>query len=261
MELELLSKAKEINAEITQYHETEVLQHERFSSNTKAYNAFLKEYSSIKNPTKELVDLVNQLKRQIPVKPKNIFTMILGKINPILPFKERLKYKSEYEMFKLRMTIMHSILSFLGLFAFNNRFMDAGCQFFSMFVYVCVTLREHILYINGSRIHGWFFAHHYLSIYLTGTLTIWPSSPSYQLFRTQYLVFCCYMSILQVLLYKYQMSRLYVLRALSRVDAMATTTETTFSILILLPFILLGQVRNYSRFHLGISTLQWTYPL
>jgi hypothetical protein len=51
------------------------------------------------------------------------------------------------------------------------------------------------------------------------------------------------------------MSRLYVLRALSRVDAMATTTENTFSILILLPFILFGQVIFKHLYNTGVSIL------
>ena len=43
---------------------------------------------------------------------------------------------------------------------------------------MAVTLREHILWVNGSLIRRWWIWHHYLSIALTAVLLIWPVTPA-----------------------------------------------------------------------------------
>ena len=71
-------------------------------------------------------------------------------------------------------------------------------------------------------------------------------------FRPQMLYFMVYIAAVQMLQYRYQMNRLYTLRALSRVSAMQTTTDSASvhvsnSLAFLLPFLLAGhawQFRN-----------------
>lgn len=117
-----------------------------------------------------------------------------------------------------------------------------------------MTVREHILVVNGSNIRPWWIIHHYLSIFLAGTLLIWPFGPTYMSIRTELLYFGLYLSGVQLLQYKLQVSRLYTLRALSRVDPMETTTDAenlhlTSGLVFLLPFLFFGHVSLY--LHVG----------
>ena len=47
----------------------------------------------------------------------------------IRPFKRRIEYKKEYELFKLRMTMAGCICAALSLFIYSNRVTDAICAF------------------------------------------------------------------------------------------------------------------------------------
>lgn len=78
-------------------------------------------------------------------------------------------------------------------------------------------------------------------------MLIWPAGSCFPKFRTQLLVFCSYVASVQFLQYRYQMSRLYTLRALSKVGPMETTTESAqvhvrTTLAFLLPFLIIGNV-------------------
>lgn len=169
--------------------------------------------------------------------------------------RERILYKQEYEAFKFRMTTVALLLSLVNFVVVDSIWLDKCIQFLSLYFYATTTLREHILWVNGSRIKVWWMWHHYLSIALTGILLIWQPLPpggtsSYNLFRGQFLVFSIYLGLVQMLQFQYQTARLYTLRALSKASQLDVSTETTFlastnlfaSLLFLFPFLLLGQV-------------------
>jgi hypothetical protein len=111
-----------------------------------------------------------------------------------------------------------------------------------------LALRECILVVNGSNIKGWWIIHHYLSVLLTTTLLTWPDSEYFQRFRTPFYVYALYASLTQVLQYKYQMSRLYVIKTLGKANAMDVANSDSVqgvlsrSFLLLLPFVFLGQL-------------------
>merc|ERR1712023_19882 len=120
----------------------------------------------------------------------------LGEINVSL-FQNKLHYKEVYENFKLKIMMLAMLYSIINLFLIQTRLTDALFNALLVWYYSSLTLQEQILRANGSRIKGWYVAHHYFSIVLSGFLLIWPSSASYQQFRTQFYCFVLYLSFLQ----------------------------------------------------------------
>lgn len=186
----------------------------------------------------------------------------LGSAYFVLPEAWKIRYKTEYENFKLYMTIYSLAFALLNLFLFSgaaaNYWLDVMYFFSLLYFYWTVTLREHILLVNGSRMRPWWMMHHYLSIALVGTILIWPhSSVSFQSFRDTFYWFCIYVSALQYLQYRYQMNRLYTLRALSKIGPMDVTTDSAQvhirnNLTFLLPFLLIAQVCNPFKIRLSL---------
>lgn len=176
-----------------------------------------------------------------------ILWVALGSVKLLLPDRERLQYKASYERFKVFATVTHLMLSLILLVVPGHAWLDAASNFFLLYAYSTMTLREHILRLNGSAMQAWWIWHHYLCVGLAGLLVVWPAGPAYAVMRSHLLLFMVYIAAVQVLQYRYQMNRLYTLRALSRVNAMQTTTESASvhifnSLGFLLPLILLGHV-------------------
>lgn len=148
----------------------------------------------------------------------------LGNINVSL-YNKKLDYKNDYENFKFKMILISMLCTILDLYVFNYRIADALFHALLLWYYSTLTLQEHILIANGSRIKGWWVAHHYVSIILSGLLLIWPDGRVYQLFRRQFLYFSLYLSFVQLLQFRYQSGVLYRLKALGISESMDTTKE------------------------------------
>lgn len=180
----------------------------------------------------------------------------LGNAQFGLPESRKLKYKTEYENFKLKLTLFSLVLSILNLWMIDFIPINIVHSFCSLYFYATITLREHILQVNGSRIRIWWIFHHYLSIILTGTLLIWPWGQSFVLYRPCFLLSCIYMAAIQYLQYRYQMTRLYALRALSKIGPMEVTTDSAQvhvrnNLAFLLPFLLIGHmIQLYNVYYL-----------
>ncbi|KAJ3147602.1 hypothetical protein HDU89_005218 [Geranomyces variabilis] len=195
---------------------------------------------------------LRHLEFQFPKPAHIILRLALGSHAPVSlkPLQLRLAYKHEYEVFKLRFTLIFMFLSTCALLVTSSRVLDAVFGFTYLYYYATCVLREHILLVNGSRIRTWWFVHHYISIALAGVVLIWPASPLYQSFRTHFFAFSLYISAMQFLQYRYQRSRLYVLVALDRARPMDTVSgeggffaangEREFRLLV--PFLGVGQV-------------------
>lgn len=189
------------------------------------------------------------------VLPPLLLRLSMGSASVIqLDPRSRLRYKSEYEDFKVTGTLLVFIISVLQLMLqmYDLGFVaiDYVINFLLLYMYSTITLREQILIVNGSRIRSWWVIHHLICVALTGTLLVWPPSPAYLRSRTLTIVFNIYISGLQYLQYRYQKSRLYVLRSLSRIGPMQTTTESAQvhvrnSLAFLMPFLVIGFVRNH----------------
>ncbi|KAI8924556.1 TMPIT-like protein [Entophlyctis helioformis] len=160
---------------------------------------------------------------QFPRPPSLILRLALGSCAPfaLRPLKLRIAYKRDYELFKLGMTIASTVV-IAACLATGSRLLDAVYEFLMLYYYCTITLREHLLVVNGSRIRKWWLVHHYFSIILSGVVLIWPPSDSYTAFRPLFLWFCGFLCVLQVLQYRYQTSRLYALVALDKARPMDT---------------------------------------
>ena len=81
-------------------------------------------------------------------------------------------------------------------------------QLLLVWFYSVLTVREHILIANGSKIMAWWLTHHYLAIALSLVMLTWcvhpvwsprcrPARPSssvtYQTFHTQFMAFSLYL--------------------------------------------------------------------
>ena len=137
---------------------------------------------------------------------------------------------------------------FLALLNYYNprRLINAMFQFAMTYFYLIITTREHILLANGSAIRTWWFIDHYLLLLINALILIWPKEEAYILFRPIYLVYCVYTGAVALLQYRYQMARMYTLRALGKTDTMDTVSSDLVHIRAniswLLPFLFAGQL-------------------
>lgn len=211
----------------------------------------------------------NQLLRfkdTLPKKGELYLRIILGSLNVNLIEKDvRLKYKEEYETFKL---ILNVIIFFLSLitftvnyyYDFNYKALDAALQFLLVWYHCTLTIRESILIANGSRIHGWWRALQFITTIQAGIIILWPDGPSYNEFRFNFLLYTLYTAFLQYLQFKYQHDCLYRLRALGDCFDMDVTIQGFHSwmwrgLTFLLPFLIFGYIfQAYNAL-----TLYWIY--
>lgn len=188
-----------------------------------------KELSKLKTLREEVTVRKNEIRDMEDVLPKDngiYLRIILGTVNVSLLSKAaKYAYKNDYELFKLRVTSVAFALSLLILTVLKYRFWESILTFLLVWYYCTLTIRESILTINGSRIKGWWVTHHFVSTVVAGVLLVWPDGTTYQLFRTQYIVFVLYLSFVQFLQYYYQRGCLYRLRALGERHRMDITAE------------------------------------
>ncbi|KAM4702188.1 transmembrane protein 120A [Discoglossus pictus] len=183
----------------------------------------------------------------LPKKNGLYLSLVLGNVNVTLLSKQaKFAYKDEYEKFKLYLTMILLVLSFICRFMLNSRVADAVFNFLLVWYYCTLTIRESVLINNGSRIKGWWVLNHYVSTFLSGVMLTWPDGLMYQMFRNQFLSFSMYQSFVQFLQYYYQSGCLYRLRALGERHNMDLTVEGFQSwmwrgLTFLLPFLFFGQ--------------------
>lgn len=202
----------------------------------------------------------NQLLRfrdTLPKKGELYLRIILGSLNVNLIEKDvRLKYKEEYERFKLILNLIIFILSFVTLFV-NYKALDAALQFLLVWYHCTLTIRESILIANGSRIHGWWRALQFITTIQAGIIILWPDGSSYTEFRGYFILYTVYTAFLQYLQFYYQHSCLYRLRALGERYDMDVTLQGFHSwmwkgLSFLLPFLYVGyafQIYNAYTLH------------
>lgn len=125
---------------------------------------------------------------------QNIFQIILGNVNvSILNRNDKVRYKDDYEKFKLILNGIGLLMAIINLL-FNNRALELSFIFLLVWYYCTLTIRESILKVNGSRIKGWWRAHHFISTVCAGVLLVWPQGEPWQLFRHKFMYFNAYIS-------------------------------------------------------------------
>lgn len=214
----------------------------------------------------------SDMEEYLPHKSGRYLQIILGSVNVSLMNKaDRYTYKDEYEKFKLIVTFIAFVLSFCNLI-FNYRVLDLIFLFLLVWYYCTLTIRESILKVNGSKIKGWWRAHHFLSTVAAAILLIWPDGICYQMFRRQFGLFNCYIAFVQFLQFKYQQGVLYRLKALGERHNMDITIEGFHSwmwrgLSFLLPFLYIGYLYQlYNAYTLYVLSSQdacnqWQIPV
>ena len=254
-------------------YETLVQKHEEYRKTAEVYNAQrvsckilvdrqLKKIGVLKKTlgkkksneeTSELLKKIDErenslidLKKFLPKKNGPYLSLIVGQMNMVLDsVKEKHKYKDAYEIFKLYLNMATLIISLLLYWVINHRVTDALFSFLLLWYYCTLTVRENILILNGSKIKGWYFIHHYVTIVLAGIYVLWGDQASYQEFRPTFMAFSVYQSLVQLMQCHYQRGCLYRLRALGERDAMDITGEGFHSwmwrgLTFLIPFLVFG---------------------
>lgn len=222
-------------------------------------NSSLKQFQKSKEPkVKECVAELekNMLKRKaqlheieqsLPKKSGFYLQIILGDVNvSILNRNDKVRYKDDYEKFKLILNVIGLIMAFINLW-FNFRALELAFMFLLVWYYCTLTIRESILKVNGSRIKGWWRTHHFISTVCASVLLVWPQGEPWQLFRTQFMYFNAYISMVQYLQFRYQKGVLYRLKALGERHNMDITIEGFHSwmwrgLSFLLPFLFAGYI-------------------
>ncbi|XP_056139814.1 ion channel TACAN-like [Lampris incognitus] len=206
----------------------------------------VKTMDEIKEKVKTRPDVLYDMEAFLPKKNGLYLSLVLGNVNVTLLSKQsKFSYKDEYEKFKLCLTVILLMCSFICYFFMSYRIVDAILNFLLVWYYCTLTLRESILITNGSRIKGWWVFHHYVSAFLSGVMLTWPDGNLYQTFRDQFLAYSLYQSFVQCLQCYYQSGCLYRLRALGERHNMDVTVEGFQSwmwrgLTFLLPFLFLG---------------------
>ncbi|KAJ3341231.1 hypothetical protein HDU93_005422 [Gonapodya sp. JEL0774] len=269
----------------------------------------------------ELKRRLDLAQRDLPQKPGIILQFALGTPTParIRPHSARLSYKSSYESFKLNMTLISGLFALSSLiftysvpgddlslergeqyrFQFKAyRLADLLYMFLLLYYYSVMTIREHVLIVNGSRIRTWWLAHHVVTVVLIGIMLVrsavlksrlqrtfsqsrspailgaqvWPENRTYSAFRPNFMIYCAYLAIVSYFQYRYQTQRLYTLRALSLAGPMDTavgegaTGSAGRDMSLLMVLLVIGQVRLISwmgwQVYSGLHALYlwWTVP-
>ncbi|XP_030386465.1 transmembrane protein 120 homolog [Scaptodrosophila lebanonensis] len=188
---------------------------------------------------------LHEIEQSLPAKSGRYLQIILGDVNvSILNRNDKVRYKDDYEKFKLILNVIGLIMAFFNLI-FNYRALELTFIFLLVWYYCTLTIRESILKVNGSRIKGWWRAHHFISTVAAGVLLVWPQGEHWQLFRLQFMYFNVYISIVQYLQFGYQKGLLYRLKALGERHNMDITIEGFHSwmwrgLSFLLPFLFIG---------------------
>ncbi|KAL7745379.1 hypothetical protein ACLKA6_015391 [Drosophila palustris] len=188
---------------------------------------------------------LHEIEQSLPAKSGRYLQIILGDVNvSILNRNDKVRYKDDYEKFKLILNVIGLIMAFFNLI-FNYRALELAFIFLLVWYYCTLTIRESILKVNGSRIKGWWRAHHFISTVAAGVLLVWPQGEHWQLFRLQFMYFNVYISIVQYLQFGYQKGLLYRLKALGERHNMDITIEGFHSwmwrgLSFLLPFLFIG---------------------
>merc|ERR1719266_3283991 len=211
------------------------------------------------------------MEQHLPKESGKYLKLILGNVNvSILDQKTRYDYKDQYEQFKLILNIIGFILACSNVYV-ANRVMDLIFIFLILWYYCTLTIRESILRVNGSRIRGWWRAHHFISTVTGGVLLVWPDGECYQSFRHQFMLFNMYLGFLQYLQFTHQRGCLYRLRSLGERNDMDITIDGFHSwmwkgLSFLLPFLFTGYIwqlyNAYTLFYLSYETGKtWHAPV
>jgi len=188
---------------------------------------------------------ITVLEDTLPRKSGLYLRIILDGINvSFIDQEKRYRFKEQYEKFKLVVSGIILVIISMDLM-FKYRAIDAILHFLLVWYHCTLTIRESILIVNGSRVKGWWRAVQFIMTIKAGIFIVWPDGLMYDIFRTQFLAYTCYTTLLQFLQFYYQQGCLYRLRALGERHEMDVTIQGFHSwmwkgLSFLIPFLYLG---------------------
>lgn len=218
-------------------------------------------YDEVKEEILKREAQLNEIQQALPKESEWYLKVILGNVNvSILDKEEKLKYKSEYEKFKLILSAVAFIFAILNI-VFVSRRLERLYLFILVWYYFTLTIRESILKVNGSKIKGWWRIHHFISTSTAAILLIWPEGETWNLFRLKFMWFNLYLSVVQYLQFRYQSGVLYRLKALGERHNMDITIEGFHSwmwrgLSFLFPFLF---VVYFYQLYLSVSLFNLSY--
>ncbi|KAF0989582.1 hypothetical protein HZS_6251 [Henneguya salminicola] len=125
--------------------------------------------------------------------------------------------------------------------------------------------------IDQVRIMLWWRLHHYISIFGSGIVMIWPNGYSYQQYRPYYYFYSALQALAHIVQFAYQKRILYRLRTLGVTNSMALTIDGFRSfmwngftfLIVILSFLYIFQLFNaYILLRIALSPLcDQNYPL
>jgi len=261
----LQEKCNSLDSSYTKFHSQQTSCSSELKKQKKYIKRVQKLYADddrVQKASSKSLETVKNIADHLP-KPNNFYlSLIVGsRLNVVLPGrKARLEYKHAYEDFKLKTNgIMLAISAFLLYlhFTFHDESHPISTAyrtsvrmncFFFLWYYCTLTVRESILIVNGSKIKGWYMAHHYLSIITSGIVVTIPDGTCDYLV-VQYLSYSAYNNLVSLLQFSYQKSALYGMKAVGRretemditTDAGITVVMAKFvSLKVILPFLFFG---------------------
>uniref|UniRef100_A0A3B3V952 Transmembrane protein 120Ab n=1 Tax=Poecilia latipinna TaxID=48699 RepID=A0A3B3V952_9TELE len=181
-----------------------------------------KTVGNIKEKVKTQEHAFSEMDAFLPKKNGLYLSLVLGNVNVTLLSKQsKFAYKDEYEKFKLCLTVILLLLSFVCLF------------FVSYSIFTPSTKKILKLHLFSSNVT-------FLNFYISR-----PDGILYQAFRGQFLAYSLYQNFVQCLQYYYQSGCLYRLRTLGERHNMDLTVEGFQSwmwkgLTFLLPFLFFG---------------------
>lgn len=174
--------------------------------------------------------------------------LFLGSINVRFARKsERMSFKSDYERMKLIFAPFGVVFCIFCLLLPDYRWCHMIFQLTVSCYYITLALRENILRVNGSNIRPWWIIHHYFTMMQGVLILTWPNGDSYARLTNPLHIFGLFNGILMIFQTRYQMARLYSLRALGRAGEMDVASSDNTQIhwsetmTLLLPLIIFGQ--------------------
>lgn len=188
---------------------------------------------------------ISEIKDKMPKGNNFYLSLIVGsELNVVLPGnKARRLYKIEYEKFKFNINVIMMVYTLFLLYLNNSLDSDENSRqsiyfkpifltlirldcYLALWYYCTLTVRESILIANGSKIKGWWIAHHYLSILICGLVITIPNQTENN-YCFGFLLYMFYNSFVSLLQFTYQKSALYGLTATGKVDKFQDLLVTT----------------------------------
>lgn len=199
-----------------------------------------------------LEDISARLKNSQKMMPSTggwFVELFLGSINVRFAKKsERMSFKGDYERMKLIFAPFGVIFCVFCLLLPNYRWFHMIFQLIVSCHYIALALRENILRVNGSNIRPWWIIHHYFTMMQSVLILTWPNGDSYARLTYPLHFFGLFNVIVMIFQTRYQMARLYSLRALGRAGEMDVASSDNTQIhwsetmTLLLPLIAFGQL-------------------